>query len=146
MFIVLVPKHKECSNIHYIPIIFSLFRKSVSSQSRSFFFSRLISLKLHRVWMSSPEENMEEVEWPMNTRLKIVEVLADFIAKMIEYLPDDLLNCVCLCVNRLGPAYEGVELGIDEHTIIKTTAVPIYRHRTVGKLGDPGGEIVLWTT
>ncbi|KAJ1371665.1 hypothetical protein KIN20_033652 [Parelaphostrongylus tenuis] len=72
MFIVLVPKHKECSNIHYIPIIFSLFWKSASSQSRSFFFSLLFSLELYPVWMSSPKENMEEVEWPMNTRSQVV--------------------------------------------------------------------------
>ncbi|KAJ1371598.1 hypothetical protein KIN20_033581 [Parelaphostrongylus tenuis] len=113
------------------------------TRRESFFSSLLISLKLHRVWLSWAKENMEEVEWPMITRLKIVEVLADFFAKVIENSPDDLSNCAYLCVNRLGPAYKGVELGMPEHTINEIAQVRECVHNTVSSFISDA-EIVAW--
>ncbi len=44
-------------------------------------------------------------------RLKIVEILANYFRSVMALTPDDLLPSVYLCLNRLAPAYEGVELG-----------------------------------
>ena len=36
--------------------------------------------------------------------------------------PEDLLPSVYMCLNRLAPAYEGLELGIGEMILVKTIA------------------------
>ncbi|XP_015114979.1 DNA ligase 1 [Diachasma alloeum] len=57
-----------------------------------------------------------------SARLKMVEILANFFRSVIVLTPDDLLASVYLCLNQLAPAYEGVELGIAETTLIKAIA------------------------
>ncbi|XP_056336449.1 DNA ligase 1 [Danio aesculapii] len=55
-------------------------------------------------------------------RLKNIETLSNFLRSVILLSPDDLLCCVYLCLNQLGPAYQGLELGIGETVLMKAVA------------------------
>lgn len=55
-------------------------------------------------------------------RLKNVEMLCNFFRSVIILSPDDLLQCMYLCLNKIAPAYEGVELGIGDTVLIKALA------------------------
>ena len=57
--------------------------------------------------------------------------------------PDDLLMSVYLCLNKLAPAYEGIELGIGESLLVKAIAQTTGRSvaqikADVGVKGDLG--------
>lgn len=56
-------------------------------------------------------------------RYKMVEILAHFLSSVLLLNPDDLLSCIYLSINQLAPAYEGVELGVAETTLMKVIAV-----------------------
>lgn len=55
-------------------------------------------------------------------RLEITEILTQFLIRVIKRSPDNLLQVVYLCINRLCPDYEGLELGIGESLLIKAIA------------------------
>ncbi|CDW98621.1 hypothetical protein [Sporisorium scitamineum] len=55
-------------------------------------------------------------------RLEITEILTQFLVCVIKRSPDNLLQVVYLCINRLCPDYEGLELGIGESLLIKAIA------------------------
>lgn len=55
-------------------------------------------------------------------RLEITEILTQFLVRVIKRSPDNLLQVVYLCINRLCPDYEGLELGIGESLLIKAIA------------------------
>lgn len=55
-------------------------------------------------------------------RLEINDLLVKFFVKVMKEYPDDLVYIVYLCLSRLGPAYEGVELGLGEILLIKAIA------------------------
>ncbi|XP_025067816.1 DNA ligase 1 isoform X3 [Alligator sinensis] len=63
-------------------------------------------------------ERIEEV----SARLKNIETLSNLFRSVIALSPCDLLPCIYLCLNHLGPAYEGLELGIGESILMKAVA------------------------
>jgi DNA ligase-1 len=67
-------------------------------------------------------ETFEKIE---NTtkRLLISSYLTDFFGEVIDQCDcQTLIECVYLCLNRIGPDYEGKELGIGESLLIKAVA------------------------
>ncbi|XP_063897462.1 DNA ligase 1 [Helicoverpa armigera] len=54
-----------------------------------------------------------------SARLKIVDILSNYLRSVIALTPEDLLPSVYLCFNRLAPAYESLELGIAETYLMK---------------------------
>ncbi|EFA01343.2 DNA ligase isoform X1 [Tribolium castaneum] len=58
----------------------------------------------------------------ISSRLKIIEILSNFFRSVILLSPDDLLPSLYLCLNKLGPAYEGLELGVAETSLMKAIA------------------------
>uniref|UniRef100_K1QE73 DNA ligase n=1 Tax=Magallana gigas TaxID=29159 RepID=K1QE73_MAGGI len=55
-------------------------------------------------------------------RLKTIEILSNFFRSVIALSSSDLVQCVYLCLNKLAPAYEGLELGIGETVLMKAIA------------------------
>ncbi|KAK9980046.1 hypothetical protein ABG768_013444 [Culter alburnus] len=55
-------------------------------------------------------------------RLRNIETLSNFLRSVILLSPDDLLCCVYLCLNQLGPAYQGLELGVGDTVLMKAVA------------------------
>uniref|UniRef100_A0A158QFG1 DNA ligase n=1 Tax=Hymenolepis diminuta TaxID=6216 RepID=A0A158QFG1_HYMDI len=79
----------------------------------------------------------------ISSRLKITEVLANFYRSVGVLSPKELPNCINMSVNRLGPSYEGLELGIGEGLLIKaltlTTGISNDRIKLeLNRLGDLG--------
>ncbi|CAN2387936.1 Okazaki fragment processing involved in mitotic DNA replication [Pristimantis euphronides] len=57
-----------------------------------------------------------------SARLKNIETLSNFLRSVICLSPGNFLPCIYLCLNRLGPAYEGLELGMGETILMKAVA------------------------
>uniref|UniRef100_A0A182WHA2 DNA ligase n=1 Tax=Anopheles minimus TaxID=112268 RepID=A0A182WHA2_9DIPT len=55
-------------------------------------------------------------------RLRMIEILSNYFRSVILLSPKDLLASVYLCLNQIAPAYEGVELGIAEFSLMKAIA------------------------
>ena len=49
----------------------------------------------------------------------MVEILSNYFRSVIVLSPDDLLASVYLCLNRIAPAFEGIELGVAETNLLK---------------------------
>ena len=77
----------------------------------------------------------------ISSRLKIIELLTNLFRSIIVMTPKDLLPAIYLCINKLGPQFEGVELGIGESLILKSVAESCGRKletlkTTYSELGD----------
>lgn len=68
--------------------------------------------------MARTFESIEE----NSSRLRMIEILANFFRSVIVLSPSDLVACVYLSLNQLAPAYEGLELGIAETSLMKVIA------------------------
>ncbi|KAK3857353.1 hypothetical protein Pcinc_036392 [Petrolisthes cinctipes] len=77
--------------------------------------------KSERVPYLALARTMELIE---NTsgRLRTIEILANFYRSVIVLSPDDLLYCVYLCLNKVAPAFEGVELRVGETILMRSIA------------------------
>ncbi|KAI8900200.1 ATP-dependent DNA ligase [Globomyces pollinis-pini] len=76
-------------------------------------------------------------------RLIILDYLKEFFGHVIDTSPNSLIECVYLCLNKLGPEYEGQELGIGESLLIKAIASttgrsPALIKKEVEEKGDLG--------
>lgn len=66
-------------------------------------------------------EVFEQIE-STSKRLEIIQLTSDFFLSVLETNQDDLIPITYLFINRLGPDYEGLELGLGETILIKTIA------------------------
>jgi len=76
-------------------------------------------------------------------RLRTIEMLSNYFRSVYVQTPEDLLPSVYMTLNRLAPAWEGVELGIGDTILIKAIAAscgssPAHLKEKLGKLGDLG--------
>ncbi|KAK7082956.1 tRNA ligase [Halocaridina rubra] len=55
-------------------------------------------------------------------RLKTIEILCNFLRSVILLSPKDFLYCVYLCLNKVAPAFEGIELNIGDSILMKAIA------------------------
>ncbi|RUP27163.1 ATP-dependent DNA ligase, partial [Jimgerdemannia flammicorona] len=66
-------------------------------------------------------KTFERVE-AITKRIEILELTTNLFRTVIELTPDSLLETLYLCINRLCPDYEGLELGIGESLLLKAIA------------------------
>lgn len=52
----------------------------------------------------------------------MTEILSNFFRSVIVLSPNDLLPSMYLCLNKVAPAFEGIELGVAETNIMKAIA------------------------
>lgn len=76
-------------------------------------------------------------------RLAINEYLTTFFRELITLHPQSLLPTIYLSINRLGPAYEGIELGLGEGLLVKAIAAATGRtaekiRAAIAQKGDLG--------
>ncbi|XP_060534807.1 DNA ligase 1 isoform X2 [Cylas formicarius] len=74
-----------------------------------------------RVPYSALSRTLDEIE-QVSARLKMIEILSNYFRSVTVLTPEDLLPSVYLCLNKIAPAYEGLELGVAETSLMKAIA------------------------
>jgi len=87
-------------------------------------------------------KTLESIE-ATSGRLRTIEMLSNYFRSVYVQTPSDLLPSVYMTLNRLAPAWEGVELGIGDTILMKAIAASCGRSvaqikTDSGKLGDLG--------
>lgn len=72
---------------------------------------------------------LKEIE-QNSSRLKMIEILANFLQSVMYLSPKELPNCIYLMLNQLGPAYEGLELGLGDSIIMKSICLATGRNES----------------
>uniref|UniRef100_A0A6Q2X3T3 DNA ligase n=1 Tax=Esox lucius TaxID=8010 RepID=A0A6Q2X3T3_ESOLU len=85
----------------------------ISTVCAYFLFRRVPYLAVARTFEKIEEDS---------GRLRNIETLSNLFRSVIALSPEDLLCCVYLCLNQLGPAYLGLELGVGETVLMKAVA------------------------
>lgn len=72
---------------------------------------------------------LKEIEQE-SSRLKMIEILSNFLQSVIYLSPKELPRCIYLMLNQLGPAYEGLELGLGDSILIKAICLATGRQES----------------
>ncbi len=51
-------------------------------------------------------------------RLKMIEILSNYFRSVIVLSSDDLIKSIYLCLNKVCPDYEGLELGLNSYNFL----------------------------
>jgi len=65
-----------------------------------------------------------------SSRLKMIEILSNFLQSVIYLSPKELPTCIYLMLNQLGPAYQGLELGLGDSIIMKAICLATGRQES----------------
>ena len=66
-------------------------------------------------------KTLQQIE-AVPSRLKMIEILSNYLSSVLILSPEDTAASVYLCLNKLAPDYEGLELGVGETLIVKAVA------------------------
>lgn len=72
---------------------------------------------------------LKEIE-QNSSRLKMIEILSNFLQSVIYLSPLELSKCIYLMLNQLGPAYEGLELGLGDSILMKAICLATGRQES----------------
>eukprot|EP00743_Colponemidia_sp_Colp-15_P006011 GILK01006460.1.p1 GENE.GILK01006460.1~~GILK01006460.1.p1 ORF type:complete len:720 (-),score=188.31 GILK01006460.1:112-2007(-) len=70
------------------------------------------------------------------------EILTNIFRSIVLLTPGDLVSCVYLCINRIAPDYENIELGVGESLLIKAIAEACGKsEKQVKMLSEEAGDL-----
>lgn len=55
----------------------------------------------------------------VRSRLKSIEIMSNYFCSVMNLSKDDLVKSIYLCLNKVCPDYEGVELGISNFELVE---------------------------